>query len=200
MTDIGKFTESKNKIVLLLPWELWRSEFEVKKNDSLALIVVPLIRGPRETKERKGRGGGTSGRTRQASVRPHQSNDKVQNLDFLVIGQSKWKLWNVVKIRRKHLLTIPNERLQRWRNVLVVVRLFELVNGKRNREKEKGSLYIRFSRISVSKCLWFISCSSKLFSSHAQQQVILHKLHSYEVRLTIFHKIRKSVNSIDRYR
>ena len=26
------------------------------------------------------------GRTRQASVRPHQSNDKVQNLDFLVIG------------------------------------------------------------------------------------------------------------------
>ena len=42
-----------------------------------------------------------------------------------------------MKIRCKHLLTIPNERLQRWRNVLVVVRLFELVNGKRNREKEK---------------------------------------------------------------
>ena len=37
-----------------------------------------------------------------------------------------------MKIRRKHLLTIPNEILQRWRNVLVVVRLFEPVNGKRN--------------------------------------------------------------------
>ena len=48
--------------------------------------LIPWIRGPRETKERKGRGEGTSGRTRQASVRPHQLNDKVQNLDFLVIG------------------------------------------------------------------------------------------------------------------
>ena len=39
MTDIGKFTESKNKMVSLLPWELWPSEFEVQKNDSLALIT-----------------------------------------------------------------------------------------------------------------------------------------------------------------
>ena len=40
MTDIGKFTEPKNKMVPLLPWELWPSEFEVQKNDSLALIIV----------------------------------------------------------------------------------------------------------------------------------------------------------------
>ena len=39
-------------------------------------ISLPWIRGPRETKEREGRGGGTSGRTRQTSVRLHQSNDK----------------------------------------------------------------------------------------------------------------------------
>ena len=38
---------------------------------------LPWIRGPRETKERKvGEEEGTSGRTRQASVRPHQSNFK----------------------------------------------------------------------------------------------------------------------------
>ena len=43
-----------------------------------------------------------------------------------------------MKIRCKHLVTIPNERLQRWRNVLVVARPFELVNGKRNGEKENG--------------------------------------------------------------
>ena len=47
---------------------------------------------------------------------------------------------NVVKIRCKHLLTIPNERLQRWQNVLVVAKLFKLVNDKRNGGKEKGSL------------------------------------------------------------
>ena len=44
-------------------------------------------RGPREAKDRRRQEeGGTSGRTRQASVRPHQSIDKVQNRDFLVIG------------------------------------------------------------------------------------------------------------------
>ena len=30
--------------------------------------------------------------------------------------------------------------------------------------------------------------------NHTKTRVILHKLHSYEVDLTIFHKIRKSVN------
>ena len=42
-----------------------------------ARTALPWIRGPRETKERKvGEEEGTSGRTRQASVRPHQSNFK----------------------------------------------------------------------------------------------------------------------------
>ena len=31
MADIGTFTELKNKMVPLLPWEPWRSEFEVQK-------------------------------------------------------------------------------------------------------------------------------------------------------------------------
>ena len=39
MTDIGKFTEPKNKMVPLLPWEQWPSKFEVQKNDSLVLII-----------------------------------------------------------------------------------------------------------------------------------------------------------------
>ena len=39
MTDIEKFTEPKNKMVPLLPLEPWPSEFEVHKNDSLALII-----------------------------------------------------------------------------------------------------------------------------------------------------------------
>ena len=39
MTDIGTFTDPKNKMVPLLPWEPWPSEFEVQKNDSLALIT-----------------------------------------------------------------------------------------------------------------------------------------------------------------
>ena len=42
MTDIGKFTEPKIKIGPLLPWEPWPSEFEVQKNDSLALIIEIL--------------------------------------------------------------------------------------------------------------------------------------------------------------
>ena len=42
MTDIGTFTETKIKMVLLLPWEPWPSEFEVQKNDSLALIIEIL--------------------------------------------------------------------------------------------------------------------------------------------------------------
>ena len=42
MTDIGKFTKPKNKTVSLLPWESWLFEFEVKKNDSLALIIEIL--------------------------------------------------------------------------------------------------------------------------------------------------------------
>ena len=39
MTDIGKFTEFENKMVPLLPRKPWPSEFEVQKNDSLALII-----------------------------------------------------------------------------------------------------------------------------------------------------------------
>ena len=42
MTDIGKFTEPKVTMVPLLPWEPWPSEFEVQKNDSLALIIEIL--------------------------------------------------------------------------------------------------------------------------------------------------------------
>ena len=42
MTDIRTFTEPKNKMVPLLPWEPWPSEFEVQKNDSLALIIEIL--------------------------------------------------------------------------------------------------------------------------------------------------------------
>ena len=42
MTDIGRFTERKNKMVPLLPWQPWPSEFEVQKNDSLALITEIL--------------------------------------------------------------------------------------------------------------------------------------------------------------
>ena len=42
MTDNGKFTESKTKMVSLLPWEPRPSEFEVQKNDSLALIIEIL--------------------------------------------------------------------------------------------------------------------------------------------------------------
>ena len=42
MTDIGKFTEPKSKMIALLPWELWLSKSEVQKNDSLALIIEIL--------------------------------------------------------------------------------------------------------------------------------------------------------------
>ena len=42
MADNGKFTEAKIKMVPLLPWESWPSEFEVQKNDSLALIIEIL--------------------------------------------------------------------------------------------------------------------------------------------------------------
>ena len=42
MTDIGKFTELKNKMVNLLPWEPSPSEFQVQKNDSLGLIIEIL--------------------------------------------------------------------------------------------------------------------------------------------------------------
>ena len=42
MTDIGKFTEPKNKMVSLLPWEPRLSEFQVQRNDSLALIIEIL--------------------------------------------------------------------------------------------------------------------------------------------------------------
>ena len=48
--------------------------------------LTPDQRSERDERLTTAGGGGTSGRTRQASVRPHQSNDKVQNLDFLVIG------------------------------------------------------------------------------------------------------------------
>ena len=39
MTDIAKFTKLENKVVPLLPWKPWPSEFEVQKNYSLALII-----------------------------------------------------------------------------------------------------------------------------------------------------------------
>ena len=42
MTVIGTFTEPKNKMLPLLPWEPWSSEFEVQKNDSLASIIEIL--------------------------------------------------------------------------------------------------------------------------------------------------------------
>ena len=42
MADIGTFTESKNKMVPLLPWEPRPSEFEVQKIDSLILIIQIL--------------------------------------------------------------------------------------------------------------------------------------------------------------
>ena len=42
MTDIGTFTEPKNKIVFLFPWEPLPSEFEVQKSDSLAFIIEIL--------------------------------------------------------------------------------------------------------------------------------------------------------------
>ena len=42
MTDTGTFTEHKNKMVPLLKWEPRLSQFEVQKNDSLALITEIL--------------------------------------------------------------------------------------------------------------------------------------------------------------
>ena len=42
MTDIGTFTEPKNKMVSLLLWEPSPSEFDVQKNDSLVLIIEIL--------------------------------------------------------------------------------------------------------------------------------------------------------------
>ena len=42
MKNIGTFTELKIKMVALLPWEPWPSEFAVHKNDSLALIIFYL--------------------------------------------------------------------------------------------------------------------------------------------------------------
>ena len=42
MTDIRTFTELKIKMVLMLPWEPSLSDFEVQKNDSLALIIEIL--------------------------------------------------------------------------------------------------------------------------------------------------------------
>ena len=39
---IYTLTEPENKMVPLLPWEPWPSEFEVQKNDSLALIIEIL--------------------------------------------------------------------------------------------------------------------------------------------------------------
>ena len=39
MKNIRKFTEHKVKMATLLPWKPLPSEFEVQKNDSLALIT-----------------------------------------------------------------------------------------------------------------------------------------------------------------
>ena len=43
MADIGTFTGPKIKMVPSLPSEPWPSEFEVQKNDSLALIIEILF-------------------------------------------------------------------------------------------------------------------------------------------------------------
>ena len=42
MTDIGTFTEPKDKMVPKLPWRPLFSEFEVQKNDGLPLIIEIL--------------------------------------------------------------------------------------------------------------------------------------------------------------
>ena len=42
MTDNGKLTEPQNKMINLLPWEQFPFEFEVQKNDNLALIIEIL--------------------------------------------------------------------------------------------------------------------------------------------------------------
>ena len=42
MTDTRTFTEPKNKMIPLSPWEPWPSEFEVQKNDGLALLIKIL--------------------------------------------------------------------------------------------------------------------------------------------------------------
>ena len=42
MTDIGKFTEPKSKMVPLLPWELLPSGFEVQENDTLIIEILYL--------------------------------------------------------------------------------------------------------------------------------------------------------------
>ena len=42
MADIGIFTKPKNKMSPLLPWEPGPSEFEVQKNESLAIIIETL--------------------------------------------------------------------------------------------------------------------------------------------------------------
>ena len=42
ITHIGTFTEPTIKMVPLSPWEPWPSEFEVQKNDSLAVIIEIL--------------------------------------------------------------------------------------------------------------------------------------------------------------
>ena len=69
-----------------------------------------------------------------------------------------------MKIRCKHLLTISNESLQRWRNVLVVARLLELVKGKRNGEKEKAAFRngqgFRFPNV-CDLCHVRINCSGR---------------------------------------
>ena len=46
MSDIEKFSELVNKMVSLLPWKLWPSEFEILKNDSLASIIEIMCLKP----------------------------------------------------------------------------------------------------------------------------------------------------------
>ena len=43
MADVGTFTEPKIKMVPLLPWEPWPSEFEVQKNDSFFTLIIEIL-------------------------------------------------------------------------------------------------------------------------------------------------------------
>ena len=75
-----------------------------------------------------------------------------------------------MNIRCKHLLTIPNESLHRWRNALVVVRLFELVNGKRKRERKGERKPVGMAKdfdfqMLVILCHVRVNCSARMHSN-----------------------------------
>ena len=77
---------------------------------------IPWIRGPRETKERKGKEG---------SERDKPLSDRTNQMINPESGLSCACLFEAQTVKRcedsmQNLLTIPNESWQRWRNVLVV--------------------------------------------------------------------------------